>query len=172
MNSITLSFGNVVLIALGILLLLFSYRLMWFLGGLTERLIVFLTQIGFRGMAKGLLAILIGYDQRTYWKSRIILWNQVGVRFAILWGAALTIAFILFVLKMGNSISSISIVWLSIASAYLSIRAILYWITPNRSEGPTSFVQDVKERMNPNGWSPRQFVRRWDYLDELFAPPG
>lgn len=178
MYLITFSFWNVVLILIGLALFGFAHRLTWALARYTERFVVFMAQTGLHQLAKTLLAILIGYDEQVYRKSRFMFRNQVTFRFAVLWGVTLfTIAF-LFILREALIIQSVSQTAAVLATAVLSLRCILYWTSPRKrsrittgDSALTSLIQDVNERTGRMNQPGRQIIRRWDYLDELFAEP-
>ena len=156
MNLIVLSFWNIVVLAFGALLIIGIFQMSWWLAGVSVRLIHVLTHAGLHKVAKFVLATMVNYDRRTYCKNRLIYWNQVGIRFALLWGFVFFLTSILMILRIGNKVDSIGHPLLIIAVAYLGFRSLMYW-----------FSQDVNEQ----SLQPHQpnLIRRWDYLDELFA---
>lgn len=158
MNLIVFSFWNIVVLIFGALLIIAAIRLVWWLAGLSVLLIHFLTHAGLHKTAKFVLATTVNYDRRTYCKNRMIYWNQVGIRFALLWGFFFGLLAILLLLKIGNKVDSIAQPLALAAIVYVGLRSLLYW-----------FSQDVNER----SLQPHQpnLIRRWDYLDELFAEP-
>lgn len=166
MNLIALDFWNIVWLLFGLVMLGLCYRLVWILAKLSDSVIGLLTHFGFKGIAKALLTILVSYDQHTYHRSRFMLSNQVPFRFAVLWASTFVILVLLFILKMGRSINSVGEPLILIAVGYVGYRCLRYWAAPRRNDSTmNSFIQEVKEQY-PRSYS---MVRRWDYLDELFA---
>ncbi|WP_461094442.1 hypothetical protein [Spirosoma gilvum] len=156
-------------------LLVVAFRLIWWLALGTERVIAFMTQFGLHTPAKLLLAILIGYDEQTYQKSRFIFWNQAHVRFAILWGCFLLLAGLLVLLQQSHVVGNVGLTWLLTFMVYVGLRCLVYWSRPKPpliyTEEPSlkSLIKDVNERSPFPKRSGRQLIRRYDYLDELFA---
>lgn len=175
MILLKLDFLDIVLLVFYAGLLLVTVRFIWWLAGATERLIAFLTQTGLRGMAKFTLAILIGYDEQTYHKSRFIFWNRAGVRFAILWGSFLLLACLFVLLQQLRVVGSISIAWLLAFSSYIGFRCLVYYSRPRtpliytQDSSLKSLIQDVNEQSPLPKRSGPPLIRRYDYLDELFA---
>lgn len=170
MNLISLDFLNIIILFFGIGLLLVSYRLLWFLAFLSERMIVFMAQTGMRRLARSLLVVLVGYNQHTYYKSRFILWNQVHVRFALLWGGVLLTAAALCYLYAAHRIDSVFTPLAILLTVFLGIRCLLFLTKPKSKPQAwhgqvNSLSQDVNEQVV------RQVIRRWDYLDELYGIP-
>jgi hypothetical protein len=166
MNLMALDFWGIVWAFLGLIAFGLAYRFVRLLARLSDGLIGFLTHLGLKETAKLLLIILVDYDQHTYSKSRFILWSQVPFRFALLWTAAIGTVGLLCILKMGRSIHSVGIPLVFIILAYLGYRCLKHWARPRR-ENPAlnSFSQEVKEQPGRS----YSMIRRWDYLDELFA---
>lgn len=175
MILMTLDFWGIVLLIFYGGLLVVAFRLTWWLATATERVIAFMTQSGLHRPAKLLLAVLIGYDEQTYQKSRFIFWNQAHVRFAILWGSFLLLAGMLLLLHQMHTIGSAGLAWMIAFIAYIGFRGLAYWARPKApliyTEEPSikSLIQDVNEQSPPSKQSGRQLIRRYDYLDELFA---
>lgn len=172
MNLIALSFGNIMLIILGLALLGLAGWVVQGFARFSERFIIDIARGGSPGLAKGLLAVLIGYTATTYQKSRFIIWNQVRARFVLLWGGFLALAVMLLLLQVGRTVESAGQAWLFALSAYIGFRSLLYWTRPNvdapaREQSAHSLVQHVNERSGSN--YQQTLIRHWDYLDELFA---
>jgi|GEM_PF-4567409 len=139
------------------------------LGRYTERLVASFAQMGMNQVARALLVFLIGYDERTYQQSRFVLWNQVDVRFTMLWAVALLTATLIVLLRVPG------IVWMPALLALLVYRTVTLWANPARPQITTrdpalkQLIQDVNEPMRTPRKSVGPIIRRWDYLDELFA---
>ena len=177
MNLIVLDFWTIVLIALGLFLIGIAGRIAKALARFSERLIIFVAQSGMPGMARALLAILIVYDERVYRRSRFEFRNQVGYRFSLLWGSFLGLAVLLWLLHVGNLVGSVGVTWLALFIIYIGFRSLLYWnrTTPSSQragEDGDSFNPHVKERSQDAFRQSPTLIRRWDYLDELFAESG
>lgn len=169
MNLIALDFATIALLLIGLVLIGIGNRVSWALAHVSERLIIFVAQSGMPGLARAWLSILVGYDQHLYRKSRFEFRNQVAYRFAILWGCALFALVVLFVLKDKHVVSSISQTWIILTTCYLGFRCLLHWNRPRESTQGRVENQHVKEQTKPASWQGPQLIRRWDYLDELFA---
>lgn len=175
MILMTLNFWSILALIFCGGLLVVAFRLAWWLALGTERVIAFMTQSGMHAPAKLLLAILIGYDEQTYHKSRFIFWNQAHVRFAILWGSFLLLAGLLVLLHQQHVVGPIGLTWLLAFALYVGFRCLVYWTRPKApliyTEEPSlkSLIQDVNERAPFPKRSGQQLIRRYDYLDELFA---
>ncbi len=166
MNLIALDFWTIVILALGLIGLGLAIRLIRFLAILSDAAMGILTQLGMRAVVKVMLAVLVGYDLRTYAKSRFTLWNQVPFRFSLLWGGFIIMTGLLSILKFGNKVDSVGNSLLLVLLVYLAIRCLLCWIDPYSRQGAkNSSIQDVNEQY-PRSTS---LVRRWDYLDDLFS---
>lgn len=157
------TFWNCALLFMGLVLLGAVVKVVEFLAGLSERLIVLFTQSGLHGVARTILALAVGYDQRTYSRSRFLLRNQVHVRFKMLWGTFLLIALFLVLLQQAHIIDSIVTVLLIVASTVIVIRLASYYSASRPAN------QDVKERDELMNRPNQHYIRQWDYLDELFA---
>lgn len=174
MNLITLDFRTIALIVFGLFLIGVAGRIAQALGRFSERLIIFVAQSGMPGLARAALSILIGYDELVYRRSRFEFRNQVGYRFSLLWGSFLGLALLLLALHVGNLVSSVGTTWLALFIAYVGFRSLLYWnrtaLSAHHSgEDGQSFSPLVKERYQAGFRQSPTLIRRWDYLDELFA---
>lgn len=169
MYLIALDFWSLVVYFFMAGVLLITFRAVLTLGRYTERLVANFAQMGMTQVARALLVFLIGYDERTYLKSRFVLWNQVSVRFTMLWTVALLTATLTVWLEVPG------IVWIPALLALFIYRSVTLWTTPARPRITTrdpalkQLIQDVNEPT----WTPPKsvgsIIRRWDYLDELFA---
>ena len=172
----TLDFGSIVMIILGLALFGLANWVVQATARFSERFIIDMARAGSPGLAKGLLAILIGYTATTYRKSRFVIWNQVHVRFVLLWGSFLFLAVVLLLLRVGRTIDSAGQAWVILFSSYIGFRCLLYWIRPAPDSSPAeqstpSLIQHVNERDRSGYQQARTLIRHWDYLDELFAGP-
>ncbi|GAA4419388.1 hypothetical protein GCM10023187_53660 [Nibrella viscosa] len=170
MNLMTLDFWGIAVLALFASLLFIGYRLTLRLARWSEDLIGSLVQMNLHGLARTLLQVLIAYDEHTYQGSRFIWWNQVRVRFALLWGGTLLLTGLVLLLQIR------SIVWIPPALAFIAYRLVVAWQNPTRppihTQDPVlkDLIQDVNEPVRPGRQRRTQpIIRRWDYLDELFA---
>ncbi len=169
MNLIALDFTTIALIVLALALLGISRRVVWALAHFSERLIISVVQHGMPGVARSWLAILVGYDEQVYQRSRFEFRNQVAYRFAVLWGCAFLLLPVLFVLKDRHIIDSISQAWLVCSIGYIGFRCLLYWnrtVYPPRDQRENQHVNEQTKTTSGQG---PQLIRRWDYLDELFS---
>jgi len=169
MNLIVLDFATIALIFLGLVLIGIGKRVIWALANFSERLIILIAQTGMPGVARMWLSVLIGYDQRTYSKSRFEFRNQVGYRFAVLWGCVLLLVPVLFVFKDRHVIDSISQTWALLLIGSLGFRCLLLWNRAPDIHRERVENQHVNEQTKPASWNSPQLIRRWDYLDELFG---
>lgn len=175
MNLITLDFGTIITIAVGLFLLGIAGRIAKGLARFSERLIIWLAQSGMPGVARAWLAILIGYDEYVYQRSRFEFRNQVGYRFSVFWGSYLALAVLLWVLHIDNRVDSISTAWIGLFITYIGFRSLLYWnqkpapSPPQWQQDGQSFSPQVKERSRSDYRASPTFIRHWDYLDELFS---
>ncbi|WP_345244933.1 hypothetical protein [Nibrella saemangeumensis] len=170
MNLMTLDFWGIAVLALFASLLFVGYRLTLRLAAWSEGLIGSLVQMNLHGVARTLLQVLIAYDEHTYQQSRFIWWNQVRVRFALMWGGTLLLTGLILLLQIR------SIVWMPAAVAFIVYRLVVAWRNPTRppihTQDPAlkELIQDVNEPAWPRRQQRAQpMIRRWDYLDELFA---
>ena len=174
MNLIALDMWSLFLIFIGLAVLGLANRLVWALARGTERFIISIAQGGAFGLARSVLAVLVGYTEDTYRKSRFVRWNQVQYRLALLWGAFLLLAMILGVLHLDNRVDSVFTIWLVFAVAYVGFRSLVCWNRSPSSSAQTrrdgqSFNPQVKDRNWPHYRQSPTLIRHWDYLDELFA---
>lgn len=172
MNLIRLDFGTIMWIILGLALFGLANWVVQGFARFSERFVIDIVRAGSPGLAKGLLAVLIGFTATTYQKPRFIIWNQVHVRFVLLWGGFLLLAVVLLLLHVGRTVDSVGQTWLIAFSAYIGFRCLLYWMrpktdVPSREQSAHSLIQHVNERSRPD--YQQALIRRWDYLDELFA---
>lgn len=163
MCLIAFTFWNCVLLFVGIVLLGAVAKVVEFMAKVSERLIVLFTQSGLHGVARTILALTVGYDQRTYGQSRFLLRNQVHVRFKMLWGGVLSIAVFLVLLQQAHLIDSI-VTGLLVVTGIVVVTRLASYYSASR---PTN--QDVKEHEVPMSRPNKHYIRQWDYLDELFA---
>jgi len=176
MNLSSLVFWDYLVIALLFFVLIGAYRLAVALGRTTERFVAWLVGAGMHGLAKSTLG-LVGYDHRTYAKSRFIVWNQVTVRFSLLWGGLIGWATVLFILREGRTIHSIAPFWILGIVLYLACRWYLS-LKEEKADSQTDDILELLESLNSvhsreKGQSNYPHsrpvpVRQWDYLDELF----
>ena len=137
----TLDFWSIVVYAIVAGILIASYQLALLLGRYSEGLIISYAQMGMYQMARALLLALIGYDEYTYQKSRFVIWNQVHIRFAILWGITLSVAALLFLFQVPR------IVWIPAGLALVIYRLVNLWMNPPR---PPIHTQDLAlKTINP-----------------------
>lgn len=171
MNLIAFDFWIIVLIALGLFLLGIAGRIARALARFSERLIIFIAQSGLPGVAKAWLAILIGYDERVYRRSRFEFRNQVGYRFSLFWGSFLALALLLWLLSINGQVEEAVTIWLALFITYIGLRSLLYWSRPDRhaDQDDHSFSPHVKERNRSGYGQSPTLIRHWDYLDELFG---
>ena len=175
MILMTLDFWGIVLLIFYGGLLAVALRLIWWLAIGTERVIALMTQSGMHTPAKLLLAILIGYDEQTYHKSRFVFWNQARIRFAILWSSFLLLAGLLVLLHQMHIVGPVGLTWLLAFALYVGYRCLVYWtaskapLISTQEPSLKSLIQDVNERSPLLMRSGRQLLRQYDYLDELFA---
>ncbi len=170
MFGFVFNFWNTMTLAFFASVLLVSYRLTWWLARTSEGLIAGMTRTGMHQLARTLLVAMVDYDAATYQQSRFIVWNQVQVRFALLWGCSILIALLIFFLRIRD------VVWMPWALVYVTYRLLTLWPNPPRPPiytGDTalkSLIHDVNERKRQQGRvSTPHLIRQWDYLDQLFA---
>lgn len=169
MYLFTLDFWGILTLAFFASVLLVGYRLTWWLARLSEGLIYTLARTGMHELARRLLVALIDYDEHTYQQSRFIVWNQVPVRFALLWGGSLLTTLLILFLRIPDR------AWMPVALIYIGYRLIKGWLTPARPMIHTNdadlkqLIQDVNEPGRPARSFAQPMIRRWDYLDALFA---
>jgi hypothetical protein len=169
MILIALDFWSIVVYAFVASVFFIGYRLTWRLAYLSEGLIISLARGGMPGLARGLLFALIGYNEQTYQQSRFIVWNQVHVRFFVLWGASFLLTGLIFLFQIRP------VVWVPLALGFVIYRLVRLWMNPPRppihTQDPAlkQLIQDVNEPSRPTRYPARPMIRRWDYLDELFA---
>jgi hypothetical protein len=158
------------LIALGFIasVLFIGYRLTWRLAYFSEELIVNLARTGLHGSARVLLRLLIGYSERTYQQSRFIVWNQVHVRFFVLWASTFILTGLVFLFRLESAFWPVALI-------IISYRLVTLWMNPPRppihTQEPSlkQLIQDVNEPVRSSRKPASPMIRRWDYLDELFA---
>ena len=169
MNLIALDFWSIVVYAFFASVLWVGYRLTWRLAYFCEGLIINLARTGMHGTARTLLVAFVGYDAQTYQQSRFIIWNQVHVRFFILWGATFLLASLVLLFQIRP------VIWMPVALIYNAYRIMVVWLNPPRppihTQDPAlrQLIQDVNEPLRSTRTPARPVIRRWDYLDELFA---
>lgn len=169
MYLITLDFWSIVIYVFIAGTLLAIYQLALYLGRYCEGLIISYAQMGMHQIARALLVALIGYDGHTYQQSRFIIWNQVHIRFAILWGITFLVAGLLLLFQIPR------IVWVPAVLALVIYRLVNLWMNPSRppihTQDPAlkQLIQDVNEPRRAPQKRVGPMIRRWDYLDELFA---
>lgn len=169
MILIALDFWSIVVYAFLASVLFIGYRLTWRLAHISEGLIISLARGGLHGMARGLLFALIGYNEQTYQQSRFIIWNQVHVRFFVLWGTSFLLTGLIFLFQIKL------LVWAPVALGFIAYRLVMLWRNPPRppilTQDPAlkQLIQDVNEPSRSARKPTRPMIRRWEYLDELFA---
>lgn len=163
MYLISLTFWNCVLVLFALASLGAVVKIATFLATLSERVIALFTQSGMHQLARTLLALSVGYDQRTYGQSRFLLRNQVHVRFRMLWGSLLALTAFLGLLRAAHVINSVILSLLVISVALIALRMSSYFTASRQS------IHQVKEQSAFAGRPNQHFIRQWDYLDELFA---
>jgi len=169
MILIALDFWSIVVYAFLASVLFIGYRLTWRLAYCSEGLIVNLARAGLYSLARGLLFALVGYTEQTYQQSRFVIWNQVHIRFFILWGASFLLTGVVFLFRIQ------AVVWLPVALCFIVYRLVTLWMNPPRPPIHTKdpalkqLIQDVNEPLRSTRRSARPMIRQWDYLDELFA---
>jgi hypothetical protein len=169
MNLIALDFWTILLLAIGVGGMYILYLFIWRLAYSSEGMIILIARMGMPRFAKSLLATLIGYNEETYQRSRFVVWNQVHVRFFMLWSGVFFLTGLILVYQLRP------IVWIVVGFAYVTYRLLTLWfspVVPNRSaqdSSPKQFVPDVNEQVRPGRRPAQSLIRRWDYLDELFA---
>jgi hypothetical protein len=149
--------------------LFIAYRLTWRLAYLSESLIIGLARTGLHGWARRLLRVLIGYNRRTYAASRFIIWNQVPVRFFMLWCSLLAWTGFVLLARLPW------LVWAIPVGLYIGYRVGTAWLArttpPIDTQAPElrELIQQVNERQTiPPIRRHGPPIRQWDYLDELF----
>ncbi len=169
MNLIALDFWSIVVYAFMASVLFIGYRLTGRLAYFSEGLIISLARGGLHGMARGLLFALVGYNEQTYQQSRFIVWNQVHVRFFVLWGSTFLLTGLVFLFQIQP------VLWVPLALGFIVYRLVTLWMNPPRppihTQDPAlkQLIQDVNEPSRSTRKPARPMIRRWDYLDELFA---
>ncbi len=171
MLLLTLDGWGIATLGLLIAALFIGYRLIWRLAYFSESLVVSLTRAGLQRWARAVLRFLIGYDQYTYERSRYVVWNQVPVRFFILWSSGFGLTGIGLLFRLPPYAW-----WLAILGG-IAYRLFCLWATPIlppiQTTEPTlkELIQQVNEPVREQPPIARPQIRPWSYLDELFARP-
>lgn len=171
MYLLTLDFWTIAALGLITALLVVAYRFTWWLAHFSEGVIVNLARVGLHGLARTTLVMFIGYDEQIYHRSRFIVWNQVHVRFFVLWALSFTLTGLILLFEIRP------IVWGTVLAGLLVYRVVMLLLNPPKpliqTQDPAlkQLIQDVNEPRRPASVPrPAQpIIRRWDYLDELFA---
>lgn len=174
MTLFELDFWSLVLLFAGLVVIGIGYRVVGALADFSERTIARMAQTGMSSMARALLALLIGYDAQTYQKSRFLIWNQVRTRFLLLWAGFGFLVATLMLLKVGRTVDSVGEPLFYLLGATLLIRLVVVATRPSKTTSTphiNSLIHDVNEQSEFTQYRGRQVIRRWDYLDELFANP-
>lgn len=171
MYLLALDFWTVAALGLIATLLVVAYRFTWWLAHFSEGLIVSLARMGLHRVARTLLVMLIGYDEQIYHRSRFIVWNQVHVRFFVLWAASFSLTGLTLLFEIRP------VIWGVVLVSLLTYRVIMVLLNPAKppihTQDPAlkQLIQDVNEprRSAPVPRPAQPMIRRWDYLDELFS---
>lgn len=171
MYLLTLDFWTIAALGLITALLVVAYRFTWWLAHFSEGMIISLARMGLHGLARTLLVLLIGYDEQIYHRSRFVVWNQVHVRFFVLWALSFSLAGLTFLFEIRP------LAWGIVLGGLLIYRVSIVLLNPAKpliyTQDPAlkQLIQDVNEPRRPAlvRRPVQPMIRRWDYLDELFA---